>query len=352
MGTPLRDPVKSPLFSDALPERRSSWSAVDLAPILSGEVVDSPPLLLERSDSQALLYPGRVHVLAGEPGSAKGWLACAACAERISMGEPVVYLDFEDTAASIVSRLRALAVADEDVAKWFSYVRPEEPLDVDVASFVPQGATLVVLDGMTEAMTLHNLSPYDNAEVARFLTRLARPLADSGPAVLILDHVTKDRDSRGRWAIGAQHKLAGTDVTYALEIIRPFGRGLHGLSRLTVSKDRVGFVNAASAGGKRVGDVELRSDPDGRPEVTVSIVPSSFAVEDPLDLSPAARRVLEALSGQDEPMTVGHIGDRVVEMGWEAGLARRTIERSLKELVARDRADSDGSTYGARWWRT
>jgi hypothetical protein len=187
----------------------------------------------------------------------------------------------------------------------------------------------VVIDGITEAMTLMGLKILDNTDVAVFLAKVARPLAARGCAVLLLDHVTKDRETRGRGAIGAQHKLAGVDVAYTIDVIRPFGRGLEGLSRLTVTKDRPGFIRAASASRKFAADITLYSEGE---EVAVVLKPVEVKEPDPLGLSPAQRRVLEALP--PEPgMFPKEIGDRVVEQGWEAGLHRVTIQNALAVLA-------------------
>lgn len=208
-------------------------------------------------------------MLVGEPEAGKSWLALLATAERLSIGQRVLFIDFENTATEIVGRLRDLGVDDKFIFGLFVYVRPQDPLDIDIATIAPDAA-LAVLHGTTDAMLLHGLKLTDNNDVAELLRRLARPLADAGAAVLLADHVTKDREGRGRWALGAQHKMAGTDVTYALDAIRPFARGLSGLSKLTVSKDRPGFVRAVSVGGKLVGEVRFISDPDGQFAITIS----------------------------------------------------------------------------------
>ena len=47
-----------------------------------------------------------------------------------------------------------------------------------------------------------------------------RPIAAAGAAVVLIDHVAKDKEKRGRYAIGAQHKLAGVAVAYGIEVLR------------------------------------------------------------------------------------------------------------------------------------
>jgi AAA domain len=54
---------------------------------------------------------------------------------------------------------------------------------------------LVVIDGVTEALTLHGFDLGDNVEIARWLELLPRPAARCGVAVLLLDHVVKDKEA-------------------------------------------------------------------------------------------------------------------------------------------------------------
>ncbi len=191
----------------------TGWELADLTAIVAaverGEIVGPVPTLLRRSDGVALLYPGEVHSIAGEPESGKTWIALAECARLIEAGERVLYLDFEHSAASIVSRLRDLGATADAILDRFAYCRPEGPPTTQaIKEWHSKGDfTLAVIDGVSEAYQLCGLDPNVNAEAAEFLAMLPRPLADRGAAVLQLDHVTKDRETRGRYAIGAQHKL-------------------------------------------------------------------------------------------------------------------------------------------------
>jgi AAA domain len=254
----------------------SSWAPIDLAAVADGSAAEEPPSILVRTDGQPLLYRRKRHLLAGEPESGKGWVAMAAAAPEVTARRRVLYLDFENTATTALERLDALGVQPADVLEHFIYIRPDSPPDVELGT-LGAGAVLAIVDGVTEAMNLLGLNPYDNRDVAEFLSKIARPLADAGAAVLLVDHVVKDRDNRGRWAIGAQHKMAGVDVSLSLEVIRPFGRGLTGgLSRLTVTKDRPGFLRQYAAGRSRLGDVHMDSEGDS---VSVRIEPAQDAAE-------------------------------------------------------------------------
>jgi len=255
---------------------RSSWWPVDLSGLFDGSVVLPEPELFARNDGQALLYPGKCHSFNGESESGKSWAALLACVQAIRAGGHVLYLDFEDTASTVVTRLLALGAKPEEVVGRFHYASPSEPLQyrngkvtvghLDLgATLETHPITLAVIDGVTEAMTLHGLATNDNDEYAKFHAMLPRRLSRAGTAVVNIDHVTKDKETRGRYAIGAQHKLAGMDgAVFSFEVVSPFGLGLHGIAKMYVNKDRPGQLrtHAESNGGRHlIAELHLRSDP-------------------------------------------------------------------------------------------
>jgi hypothetical protein len=331
--------------------RAGSWSPVDLRPVLDEDEPACVPTILRRSDGHCLIYPGKLHSLSGETESLKTWMAVAGCAERLGENERVLYVDFEDSARVVVERLRSLGVTDEAIADGLSYVRPDEPLTEDAAGRIEamlyeQPYSLAVLDGLTEALALQGLNPNDNRDIALWVAMLPRRLQRTGAAVLSIDHMAKNGE--GRFALGAQHKLAGLDgAAYTVAVLKHGGRGQDSAARLTISKDRPGFVRAASAGSKTAAEVRLVPGEDGA--LALVIEASSFTGgKDPLGLSPAERRVLDALGGPDAPRYPREVGDRVVEMGWSAGLHRVTVQKALDALTVLAVVDgADG-----RWWRT
>ncbi len=191
-----------------------SWRRQALDDVLSGTAVQPVPTLLTRTDGASLLYPGRLHSVHGETESLKSWLVLYAAKQELDKGHTGLYLDFEDSADTVVGRLLALGCTSEAVDAHFRYVRPMEPvvqpelLARDVAQpLLESDPTLVVLDGVTEAMSLLGYDPLSNANVASFIAHLPRPFTSGGAAVGLVDHVTKNNSS-GRYAIGGQHKLA------------------------------------------------------------------------------------------------------------------------------------------------
>jgi hypothetical protein len=244
----------------------TSWGTIDLGPLLDGGTLEEPPSLLPRKDGVHLLYAGKLHTIQGEPESGKGWLALLAAAQLITAGDHVLYIDFEDSPNTIVSRLRGLAVDDDGIRTRLHYMRPNEPLSEDgwedIEAALAYRPPLAVLDGVTEALALHGLDLTNNSDVADWLELLPRRVVRTGTAVAQLDHVVKVKEGRGRYAIGAQHKLAGVDVAYNLESVEPFGRGKDGRSNVVVAKDRHGHVRQHAV-AKVIAELHLLSDVDG-----------------------------------------------------------------------------------------
>lgn len=223
-----------------------SWAPLDLTAAIDGPTQPEPSIL-PRTDGKALLYPGRLHGLAAEPGAGKSWFACAAAAELIGTGRPVVYCDFESKPEEIVGRIRALGIPDDQILGRLLYVRPDEPLTKHkgaIAELLAHKPALFIFDGVTEAMTLHGLNLEDNNDVAKWLALAPSPATCDGAASLVLDHVPKKREGRGRGPIGAQHKLAGVDVELHLEIEQTFGRDQEGVIKVSVMKDRPGWIES------------------------------------------------------------------------------------------------------------
>lgn len=287
--------------------RATSWRPVDLTDALAGRDLPAPELLA-RADLHHLLYRARTHWFQGESESCKSWLALVAAAQILTQpGGRVLWIDYEDDDRGIVARLLALGVRGEDIAAGFVYVRPDEPLRarngawtdavVDFEHLLACSYDLAVIDGVTEAMVTEGLSLMDNADIAAWLRTLPKRIADrTGAAVVCIDHVTKDRDGQGRYAIGGQHKLAGvTGAAYKLEVRRRLrradgGEPVDGTVLITVVKDRPGWVRAHAADGDAVGMLKLTSWPDGGVTAAVEAV-SDMPTPDLV----LCRRILEHL---------------------------------------------------------
>jgi hypothetical protein len=185
--------------------------------------------------------------------------------------------------------------------------------------------TLAVIDGVTEALALHGLDLGKNPDVASWLALLPRRLMAMGTSVVQLDHVTKDKEARGRYAIGAQHKMAGVDVAYRLDVVEPFGRGLDGRSRLIVTKDRPGFIRAFAERRKWAADVVLRSS-DGDVELALC-APSERGAFRPTYLMEQISKAVEKSPGMTKNGIRGLPGNNSAK---DLGLELLVVEQYLR----------------------
>lgn len=178
---------------------------------------------------------------------------------------------------------------------------------------------------------------------------LLRAAREHGAAVVVLDHVTKQEEA-SRYARGSGAKLQLVDVAFMVEPITPFRRDQGGLLKLTVSKDRRGYL-------ARAHHVRVEAD-GGRLALSISEAGAGEdGLDDPdlagLDLAPAARKLLAGLRARrGEPLSASELVDWVKQR-FGHGLGRQTVSTALNDLAKRGLVDGeeDHSRYGAkRWW--
>ncbi len=323
--------------------RQATWAPVDLTEILEGTYKAPEPTVGRRDDGAMMFYPGRIHSVFAEPEAGKTWLMAIAAAVEVNQGNDVLYIDFEDTAAGIVVRLLALGVPRDDIREHFRYVHPEVGANLIGKAYlvnaVTSGTTLAVIDGVTEAMALYGLKTKEDTDVALFWRELPGYLAklDAAPAVVLLDHVVKDRESRGRWATGSQHKLSGLNGSaFSLESVMPYGLGMTGRSRVFVVKDRPAGVrpNAVrtTSGQYWFADMVIDSKDDG----------SAFAhLYPPVEreetdrLQPIMEDICAVLEAADSPMSFRGIKARVTGKDDDLRSAIAALQDS-KHIVVQD----------------
>ena len=327
-GDRVDDPDPYPADEDEPAWR--SWQPVDLGPVLDGTYQPPTPTVGERVDGVGMFYPGRKHTVASESEAGKTWLALHGTVAELDRGNAVVYVDFEDDEGGIVGRLLAMQVRPQVIRDRFAYLRPEGPVtDLVNRSDLLQALgdlepTFAVVDGVTEGMTLHGLDPLSNKDAATFGKILPGWIAAQGPAVASLDHVTKSPDGRGRYALGAAHKLNGLNgAAYLLDIRRPFGIGLTGRSTVKLAKDRPGQLRRhglhSSGGLHWFGDLVLDSQHE-----TFIVATVEAPHERPDDFRPTHNmaKVAKILDDAAEPLSENGV---VIRVGGNAANARQAL---------------------------
>lgn len=198
-----------------------------------------------RSDGAQLLYPAREHVVLGETESGKTWLALGCVAAELGRGRDVLYIHYEEPdPTSTIERLRLLGVQDTDIAARLRFVGPARPVhSAWLATLLESEPSLVVHDGVNEAMSLHGADIMSADGAASFRRRLILPCTRAGAATLACDHLPMSRDGSRRDAYGSVHKGNALDgARIVLENEEPCGRGRRGVSHAFITKDRPGFL--------------------------------------------------------------------------------------------------------------
>lgn len=308
-----------------------SWSPLNLDSVLDGTHVQPEPELLTRTDGKSLLYPGLVHSIHGESESGKSWVSQFAVAHCLRLEQAVLVIDNESDAASYVQRLILLRVTREQIRTHLFYVRPESSphtSPVELAAFermLGRPYRLTIIDGVTDSMSLFGLSIKDNDEVARWMRSLPRRIADyTGAAVVLIDHVVKSSENQGRFAIGAQSKMAGlTGAAYTVEVTEALGVGRKGELALRVGKDRPGVVRGF-AGEWRKSD---RTQAVARFVLDSSVDPVVAALMPPVETPSHEAQVASKMQGlRTAIMECVAVSDRISKNGIDRNVPGRKVE--------------------------
>lgn len=260
--------------------------AVDLSLVLDPSYEEPRPDVLRLDETGVcLLERGATHSINGESGAGKSWLALLGVQQELDAGRHVVYIDCEDDEGRIVGRLLALGVDRDAIRERFSYRRPfgawTEGDVMELVRYLRQHAvSLVVFDGVTDALAMHGLSSNADTEVAVLFSTFGGRLAAAGPAVVFVDHITNEAaDSgtatRGR---GSGFKIGGLSGTALfVDTHTQMGRGLVGASHVAIGrKVRGGWLQEHSVDGpahnkRRVALLEV--DAVDQPSVAARLLP-------------------------------------------------------------------------------
>lgn len=329
----------APDLAPTSPPAPHSWRSLDLVDI--GSEPPRPP------DIGGLFYEGKRHLLSGEDDAGKTMLTLAVAADDIRAGRGVIWVDTDDMGASaILERLRAFDAGDDEIRRLFAYMRPEEALTDDarddlLALIDELGVRLMVNDAFNSSLTLHGLSPNDTEDVEAFWQRVIAPVCRRGVGAVMLDHVVKNREARGRYAYGSERKSTGSDVHLGLRVVEPFGRGRRGKAKITVNRDRIGFLERPGPGL-----FVLDSEPDtGRLKWKIEQEHSvgDDGVFRPTNLMEKVSRYLELRAGEACPRN---------QIENDVTGRRDGIRAALDRLVAEEFAVEVAGERGARLFKS
>jgi hypothetical protein len=153
----------------------------------------------------------------------------------------------------MLERLELLGVPRHVVHERFLYIRPSEVLDPTKISELADTIhnhqiRLFVIDAFNPILNLHSLDPNSVTDVESFWRQIADPISHAGAAPVLLDHVVKNPDNRGKYASGSERKASGAIVHLGFKLLEPLTKGGKGRTLLTVHKDRPGYLPRPTLG--------------------------------------------------------------------------------------------------------
>lgn len=347
-ASPSWQTQQAPAEQSQQPTPQGSWGAIDLSAWADGNPNPAPDLLI-RTDGIGLLYRGRINDMHGEPESGKSLLAQYATAESLINNMICAYVDFEDNAGSILQRLRLMGVPDDTILDQtrFTYHNPSgnplDPANLDqFQQIIDADNDLIVVDGLNNMLSGMGLDQDKATDIATLYTKVLKPMSAYGAAVLLVDHVVKNRDGQGRFAAGSIQKLAQIDgASYYVYPSRPLGRGMRGEITIKLAKDRNGYLGEHCAPPNNKNDrlreaarISVDSTNPERMLITVG-KPTNLPINgEPADTKPTwiMERVCEVLKRDG-----GWSGVNKVYM-WlkddKVGARKSTVSEALEELRA------------------
>jgi hypothetical protein len=237
--------------AEETPKRVSGWSLESIDDLLEDDYEPLMPTMMTCTNGVNLIYPGRSHSLAGESGSGKTMIALAAAAQALLDGKRVLILDFESDPHTVIRErlMETFRVPVGVIRNQVGYKRPEcRPVPgtedhKDFRALVAEGWDLVIIDGVTNSIAMWGGSGRSEDDVSVWRNEFLMPFELVESAVLMIDHVTKNAETRGKYAIGSQGKKGIlTGALYLVENVHAFGRGMKGVAQLTLAKDRNGQI--------------------------------------------------------------------------------------------------------------
>jgi hypothetical protein len=253
--TPMPADTPAPISANGAQPADSAvggWQRIDLTDSRYAIPPDPPTTL-------GLIYTGLRHVISGPPESTKTLVSYMILIEtlRSKPNNTVAIIDFEMGPVACRRLLDDLNATHNELARIW-YVEPDrQPDDQQLEQIIQHQPALVLLDASAGAYDVTGLDDNARKDAEKFARHWIRPFWKTGIATLVIDHVTKSADTRGKFTIGSERKVGQADVHLSLDALKPLSRGHTGIVKVTVHKDRPGFLQRPTAVV-----FDLASDPD------------------------------------------------------------------------------------------
>ncbi len=313
----------------------------DIAAMLDGGDISAPsPDYGICTDGMGLFYAGQVNIVMGDPESGKTLLVQAAAVQVLMAGGCVAMLDCDHNGpAATIARMLDLGAPEaalRDPAR-FRYCDPDDGDHVasvvrDLRVWAPQ---FVIVDSIGELLPMYGANSNSADDYTSVNRAVLVPLAKAGSAVVGIDHLAKNTESRQMGATGTAAKkrvVGGTALRVTLA--ETFTPGKGGAAHVAIVKDRHGGLRANRPTGDREPiAATFRIHNEHHSERFVLIAPDN-GDRNPTEAAPPAD--VEALQALDPPPST--VEDARSRMRWQKA-------RALKAMRA-FRAIPDHGTLG------
>jgi hypothetical protein len=228
-----------------------SWEPIDLSTL-----GDREPVLPNLAANLPIFYPGKRHVFSGLPEALKTMLAYAALLDALRNGRRVGVLNFEMDEHDARDMFRDLGATEEEVAQIVFRSPERAPTSKDITALVEERLDVVLIDAGAGMYEVEGVDDNDRIKVEKTAKKWIKPLWRAGIATATLDHLAKK--NAGGWAIGSERKVGQADVHLRFQSKVPLVRGGKGVVKITVEKDRPGYIRRDFPHGL---EVFIESDP-------------------------------------------------------------------------------------------
>lgn len=238
------------------PERakRAATLHVDVAAAFAGGLEPRRPTAgSERADGLRLLYTGAVNGLMGASEVGKSIIASAMVSDELRRDGRAVWVDVDHNGIEGTLRRFALAGIDpatlSDPARFRLYVPGDKAeLEATVRDAASMAPTIAVVDSVGEVMSMLGADSNSADDYAAVHRATFSPLAASGAAVLVVDHLAKSAATSGYASGTGQKKTALDGASYEVRSVETFRPGAGGAAALMLRKDRFGGIRAKTEG--------------------------------------------------------------------------------------------------------
>lgn len=277
-----------------------SWTPTNL-----NTLPDKPPVQ-PTLGGIGIVYPGKRHVFSGAPESAKTLAGYAILIQVVRAPATAVLIDFEMGGYDARARLRELGATTDEISR-IHYLEPEQPATPPrINNLIKLAPSLVLIDAAAGAYDIQGLDDNQRKDVEKWASIYVRGFWRAGIATILIDHVVKNSENRGRFSIGSERKLGGADVHLGFETITPISRGTNGLYKIVTHKDRGGYLQRGA-----LANLELVSHPDTH-QISWTFKAAEHTPEDaPFRPTTLMERISHWLQLQTEPVPRKAVEDGV-----------------------------------------